>query len=41
MSKTATLAAQPTRSFLDRLLSFLDHAAELAVENVETIYFGL
>lgn len=41
MSKTATFAAQPSRSFLDRVLKFLDQTAELAAKNGETVYFGL
>ncbi|HTJ02221.1 MAG TPA: hypothetical protein VL492_05475 [Methylovirgula sp.] len=41
MTKTATVAAQPSRSFFERVLSFLDYTAELAAKNGESTYFGL
>ncbi len=41
MTKTASLALHPSRSFIDRVLSFLDHSAELAARNGDVAYFGL
>lgn len=39
-TKTAALA-RPSRSFFDRVLSFLDQTAELAAKNGDVTYFGL
>lgn len=41
MMNTSSLALHPSRSVLDRLLSFLDRSAEIAVRNGDLAYFGL
>ncbi|MGB8279125.1 MAG: hypothetical protein WCF20_14505 [Methylovirgula sp.] len=41
MIKTASLALHPSRSLIDRLLSFLDLSAEIAARNGDVAYFGL
>lgn len=41
MSKSALLAMQPSRGLVDRLLAFIDHAAEMAALRDEVVYFGL
>lgn len=41
MTKSASLALQPSINLLDRLLSFLDYSAELAAKNGDAAYFGM
>jgi hypothetical protein len=41
MTKTASLALHPSRSFVDRLLILLDLSAEIAARNGDFAYFGL
>ena len=41
MTKTSSFALQPSRNLFDRLLNFLDFAAEVSARNGDSAYFGL
>lgn len=41
MSKTTSLVLQPSRSFFERVMNFLDQSAEMVARTGETVYFGL